>query len=45
MLCEFMFILQHEFQVNPLLSGAEDAKSTVAMGVKLCSAAMGNSIL
>jgi hypothetical protein len=32
-------------QVNPLLSGAEDAKSTVSLGIKLCSASMGNSIL
>lgn len=32
-------------EVNPLLSGAEDAKSTVAMGIKLVSASMGNNIL
>lgn len=32
-------------EVNPMLSGAEDAKSTVALGIKLCSASMGNSIL
>lgn len=32
-------------EVNPLLAGAEDAKSTVSMGVKLCTAAMGMTIL